>query len=240
MATRASFPKICIALGLSDADSLIANAKHEIQEGERFLEFRLDYLCDPAKGIAAIRAITEESPEVTILATCRRKENHGHFNGTIEQQMRVLSSAIDAGARAVDLEIESAEIRGVPLDELRRARLMVSYHNWDGTPALDPIIRRIEKIEADYYKLVTTARKPSDTVRVLTALKPAYVRSGFCWRWARRAFRHAYWRRPLDSPIPMLRLRAWKAQRRDRSQRRTCDIFIESRRSREPPRCSVW
>ena len=173
MATRASFPKICIALGLSDADSLIANAKHEIQEGERFLEFRLDYLCDPAKGIAAIRAITEESPEVTILATCRRKENHGHFNGTIEQQMRVLSSAIDAGARAVDLEIESAEVRGVHLDELRRACFVVSYHNWEGTPALDPVVRRLTKIEADVYKLVTTAKKPSDIVRVLGALKPA-------------------------------------------------------------------
>ena len=44
MATRALFPKICVALGLPEADKLMTQARHEIEQGERFLEFRLDYL----------------------------------------------------------------------------------------------------------------------------------------------------------------------------------------------------
>lgn len=173
MATRASFPKICIALGLTEADKLITHARHEIEQGERFLEFRLDYLRSPDRGIDAIKSLIEEFPDLGILATCRRKENHGHFAGSIEQQVRVLSKAIDAGARAVDLEIESAEVRGVPLEQLRRASFVVSYHNWESTPALDPVVRRLSKIPADVYKLVTTAKKPSDIARILNAMRPA-------------------------------------------------------------------
>jgi 3-dehydroquinate dehydratase / shikimate dehydrogenase len=173
MATRALFPKVCVALGFPDASELMAQARHEIEQGDRFLEFRLDYLRDPLTGVSAIDAITSEFPEAMVLATCRRKENHGHFEGSIEEQIRVLNAAVNAGARAVDLEIESAEVRGVPLEELRRVPLVISYHNWEHTPPVDPIIRRMQKIDAAFYKLVTTAKKPSDSARVLNALKPA-------------------------------------------------------------------
>src|SRR4051794_21678680 len=169
MASKVSFPKICVALGLPDAKSLMAHAKREVEIGERFLEFRLDYLRDPANGLATIRGILQEFPDVTILATCRRKENHGYFDGGIEQQIHILSKAIDAGARAVDLEIESAEVRGIHLQELRRVAFVVSYHNWENTPPLAPVVRRMMRIDADLYKLVTTAKKPSDFVRVLGA-----------------------------------------------------------------------
>ena len=140
MATRVSFPKVCVAFGGRRARlrNLQPRRDMKIEQGERFLEFRLDYVQDTERVLSALQAITQEFPDVTVLATCRRKENHGHFDGSVEEQCRVLSAAINKGARAVDLEIESAEIRGVPLDDLRRARLIVYYHNWDGTPALDP------------------------------------------------------------------------------------------------------
>ena len=152
MATRATFPKVCIALGLPEADQLMAQARHEIEQGERFLEFRLDYLRKPQDGVGIIRSLVQEFPDVAILATCRHKENHGNFEGTIEQQVRVLSTAIDAGARAVDLEIESAEIRGLPL-RIRRVSFVVSYHNWESTPALEPVVRRLSKDSRQYLQI---------------------------------------------------------------------------------------
>lgn len=173
MATRASFPKVCIALGLPDVNTLAAQARHEIEEGERFLEFRLDYLPKPTDAFEVIRSLSEEFPDVITLATCRRKENRGGFKGSIEEQVGILNGAIDAGARVVDLEIESAETRGLRLEELRRGAFVVSYHNWESTPALDAVVRRLCRIDADLYKLVTTARKPSDVLRILNAVKPA-------------------------------------------------------------------
>jgi len=112
-----------------------------------------------------------------VLATCRRHQNHGRFNGSIEEQLQILTDAIDAGARAVDIEIETAEIARVRVRELEgRAVVVISYHNYEGTPAMDPVMRRMLKVPADAYKLVTTARKPSDNLRVLS-LSKSYPKS---------------------------------------------------------------
>lgn len=169
-------PRICIALGLSDPEALVAHAREEADAGERFFEFRLDYLPRPEQGIPAIRDFLKEHSEVSLLATCRRRQNQGRFNGGIEEQFRLLIAAAEAGARAVDVEIESAESAGSRLDAFRgHALLVLSYHNFEGTPSMEVVLRRMMRIPADAYKLATTARKPSDNWRVL-ALARAHAR----------------------------------------------------------------
>ena len=198
MATRASFPKICVALGIPEADKLVSHARHEIEQGERFLEFRLDYLRTPEEGIERNQVAHRRVPGATVFwRPAAEKKIMGISTGSIEQQVRVLSAAIDAGARAVDLEIESAETRGVPLERLRRASFVVSYHNWESTPALDPVVRRLSKISADMYKLVTTAKKPSDIARVLNAVEAgASAEMGAAGDGRSRACRLACWLPP--------------------------------------------
>jgi 3-dehydroquinate dehydratase / shikimate dehydrogenase len=172
MAQTRSLPRICIALGLPDIPTLLDHARREAEAGELFLEFRLDFLDQPAKGAAAIRGFLEQFPDCLILATCRRHQNHGKFNGSIEEQLAILDKAIDAGAHAVDIEIETAEVAQERLHVFRgRTQVIVSYHNFEATPPMDTVINRVMKVQADAYKLVTTARKPSDNVRVLAAAK---------------------------------------------------------------------
>ena len=172
MAHRKPLPKICIALGFTDASTLIAHARREYEAGERFFEFRLDYLPQPEQGFQAIVDFLAGHADCSILATCRRHQNQGRYNGSIEEQIRVLDGAIDAGAQAVDVEIESAENVAAHLEELRsKALLILSYHNFGGTPALDSIVRRMSRYEADAYKIVATARKPSDNFRILSLTK---------------------------------------------------------------------
>lgn len=159
-------------MGFSDVENLMEHARQEVAAGESFFEFRLDYLPQPEQGVAAIRRFLEMHPECTILATCRRHQNQGRFNGSIEEQIRILDAAVEAGARAVDVEIESAENAASKLDLFHgRALLVLSYHNYDGTPALDNVYRRMSRIGADAYKIVTTAKKPSDNFRLLTLAK---------------------------------------------------------------------
>jgi 3-dehydroquinate dehydratase/shikimate dehydrogenase len=176
MTRRAALPRICIALGFAEIESLLSHARDEYKAGERFFEFRLDYLTvpgqGPEQGIAAMRKFLAKNADCTILATCRRHQNHGHFNGSIEQQLTILDAAIEGGAQAVDIEIESAENCAERLEAFRsRARLVISYHNFGGTPPLESVMRRMLKIPADGYKIVTTAKKPSDNVRVLGLAK---------------------------------------------------------------------
>src|SRR5487761_292555 len=168
MPQRIVLPRICIALGFPEVEALLTHARQEYDAGERFFEFRLDYLADPEQGIVSMRKFLARHSDCTILATCRRHQNHGRYNGSVEEQVRILDSAIKAGARAVDIEIESAENCAGRLEALRsRAYLLLSYHNYGGTPPLDSVLRRMLRIEADGYKVVTTARKPSDNYRLL-------------------------------------------------------------------------
>lgn len=172
MAQRTTLPRICIAMGFSDVEKLLEHARHEVEAGESFFEFRLDYLPEPGGGVEAIRKFLRLHPDCTILATCRRHQNHGRYNGSIEEQIRILEAAVSAGARAVDLEIESAENVAARLDLLRgRALVVLSYHNHEGTPALENVYRRMARIGADAYKIVTTAKKPQDNYRVLSLAK---------------------------------------------------------------------
>ncbi len=176
MPSRTALPRVCIALGFADPRKLLSHATREVEAGETFLEFRLDYLDTPRQGIAAIEEFLTANPEVTVLATCRRHQNHGRFNGSIDEQLSVLDAAVEAGALAIDIEIETAESAKVKVAALRsKATVIISYHNYDGTPAVEPVLRRMTKIPADGYKLVTTARKPSDNAKVLELAKTAKV-----------------------------------------------------------------
>ena len=172
MARKRVFPRICIALGLPDTSKLLEHARREIEAGETFLEFRLDYLPQPETGARALGQFLRDYPEATVLATCRRHQNHGKFNGSVEEQYQILNLAVSNGAQSVDVEIETAETALPKTAELRElTHVIVSYHNYENTPQTETIMRRMMKVPADAYKVVTTARKPSDTARVLAAGK---------------------------------------------------------------------
>jgi 3-dehydroquinate dehydratase/shikimate dehydrogenase len=172
MAQNRSLPRICIALGLPDVAALLDHARREAEAGEVFLEFRLDFLGRPRDGAEAIRGFLEEFPDCILLVTCRRHQNHGKFNGSIEEQLAILDLAVRNGASAIDVEIETAEAAQERLHQFRgRAYVIVSYHNFEATPPLDTIVARMLRVPADSYKIVTTARKPSDNLRVLAAAR---------------------------------------------------------------------
>ncbi|MBV9761461.1 MAG: shikimate dehydrogenase [Acidobacteriaceae bacterium] len=163
-----SLPRICVALGFPSASQLIQAAEREYKDGNTFLEFRLDHLPDSESGIRAIRSFRKKYADAQILATCRHRLNHGVFKGSIDQQVRILEAAAKSGSAAVDLEIESAERVCSALSALRSAAaLIVSYHNFESTPALGHVLRRLQRIPADAYKVAVTARKPTDNFRIV-------------------------------------------------------------------------
>jgi 3-dehydroquinate dehydratase/shikimate dehydrogenase len=172
MAQTRLLPRICIALGLPDVPTLLDHARREVAAGESFLEFRLDYLERPRDGAGAIRGFLDEFPDTVVVATCRRHQNHGKFNGSIEDELAVLDLAVRNGAQAVDVEIETAEAAAERMPQFSsRAAVIVSYHNFEATPPLEGIVNRVLRTPADIYKIVTTARKPSDNIRVLAVAK---------------------------------------------------------------------
>lgn len=161
-------PRICIALGYPTPAALALAANREYKDGGALLEFRLDYLPDPAQGVALIRGLIETYPDLRILATCRHRQNQGRFNGSAERQLEILRDAGRSGATALDLEVEAAEPAKSAAADLRcSAPLIVSYHNFEKTPVLQPVLNRLQRIPADAFKIAVTARKPSDNLRLL-------------------------------------------------------------------------
>lgn len=171
-ALPSSLPRICVALGFPDAERLRRVAEAEYKDGNTFLEFRLDYLDDPSRGVELIERFRRRYSDARMLATCRHERHEGHFTGTLDRQIEILRDAGSAGAVALDLEIESAEKAKAATAILREtAALIVSYHSFRTTPAPAGILKRLERVPADAYKLVTTAHKPADTLRLTEFLK---------------------------------------------------------------------
>jgi len=167
-----SLPRVCVALGFPTAAQLGQAAEREYKDGNTFFEFRLDHLPDPQKGLRVIRDFRKSAPEARILATCRHRHAQGGFGGTLAQQTAILEAAAREGACLVDLEIESLEqIESVPESLRKSAALIVSYHNFRNTPALNPVLRRLCHFPANAYKIATTALKPSDNLRLLEFIR---------------------------------------------------------------------
>ena len=139
--TRASAPwstilemgsqNLCVSLTPGSLEDVFASDV----SGVDCVEVRLDYLKDPNQ---AKDARWDRLP-VPVIATCRGKAHGGLFNGTIEDEIRILEAAARNGARYVDIDYRYA--RPVP-----PADVIASYHNFEETPPdLTDIVDRVSR-----------------------------------------------------------------------------------------------
>lgn len=181
MHLASALPRICTSIGHSDESAASALAIASADRGESFLELRLDLLAEPGLGRKIVRGVRERHPNALLIATCRREPNGGAFNGSVKEQAAILRSAVDAGARLVDVEIESVEQHPGILEGLGGSTAsMVSYHNFDETPELGSVVRRLQRAGADILKIATKVERPSDNLSLLAlcAHHPNMVVSG--------------------------------------------------------------
>jgi 3-dehydroquinate dehydratase/shikimate dehydrogenase len=138
-----------------------------------FIEFRLDYLSQPALGLAKLKTFVEFHPEALIVATCRRAANGGKFRGSIASQVDVLAKAANLGCHLVDIELETAaQLKQSDFNRLRRsANLILSYHDFRGTKKLEETFAKMQEHPADFFKIVTTANSLYDNVVMMKFLE---------------------------------------------------------------------
>ena len=106
------------------------------------------------------------------IATCRRVEAGGHFQGTVAEQLEILGAAARAGCQWVDLEIESVKtFRKPPFKDLAPAKVIVSYHNYRNTPDLNTVYRRLARLPVEAIKIASQARDLQDNLKILKLLK---------------------------------------------------------------------
>jgi 3-dehydroquinate dehydratase/shikimate dehydrogenase len=140
----------------------------------RTLELRLDYLRDAQERATFLKWLAGERPRAVLIATCRRRQGGGRFQGSRTSQLEILAHAVRAGCRWCDVEIETAKrlSRGEMQRVLSPARVMVSHHDFRSTPqSLSSIIRQLERTGGQAFKIATHCRSISDSVRVCEVAK---------------------------------------------------------------------
>lgn len=170
-------PKICVAVQANSPAEMMECARAALKEA-KFLEFRLDSLATPAAALPALKRLLQEFPGATAIATCRRKPNSGNFTGTLSEELDILLKAARAGCRIVDLEVESAEeLSGQALEKFRAAvksagtELLVSFHDFSHTRALEQAVERITAFRPEIVKFVSTAQTLADNLAVLRLIE---------------------------------------------------------------------
>jgi 3-dehydroquinate dehydratase/shikimate dehydrogenase len=136
------------------------------------IELRLDHLRDLNNLESRLQQFLGRWRFPAVIATCRRVAAGGQFQGSIEDQIAVLVSAVRAGCSWVDIEAGSLERNATArLHALHPAKVIVSYHNYRHTPPLGPIYRRLARLPAQVIKLVGYARNLQDNLKVHQLLK---------------------------------------------------------------------
>jgi len=129
-------------------------------------ELRLDYLQDFTQLEDQLHQMLARLHFPPVIATCRLAQAGGLLHATVAEQTAILSAAARAGCQWIDIEIESLAQGGVAiLRELRPAKIVVSYHDFQRTPPLAPIYRRLAKFPVQVVKIATQARSLRDTLQ---------------------------------------------------------------------------
>ncbi|HEV8491993.1 MAG TPA: type I 3-dehydroquinate dehydratase, partial [Candidatus Angelobacter sp.] len=168
----ARLPRVCVAIAASNPAEMVQKADIAVRDNP-FIEFRLDYLSQPAPGLAKLKTFVEFHPEALIVATCRRAANGGKFRGSIASQVDVLAKAANLGCHLVDIELETAaQLKQSDFNRLRRsANLILSYHDFRGTKKLEETFAKMQEHPADFFKIVTTANSLYDNVVMMKFLE---------------------------------------------------------------------
>ncbi|HZR58312.1 MAG TPA: shikimate dehydrogenase [Terriglobales bacterium] len=169
---HARLPRVCVAVTASEPSDLIEKAETLVRDNI-FLEFRLDYLSKPALAFTKIKEFTGYHPHVFVIATCRRDSNGGKFRGSIASQLEILAKSSAAGCQLVDVEIETAlKCKPQQLQLLRqKSALILSSHDFRSTKKLEETLEKMTALDADFYKIVSTATTLYDNVVMMKFLE---------------------------------------------------------------------
>jgi 3-dehydroquinate dehydratase I len=104
------------------------------------------------------------------IATNRLPTQGGKWSGSENSRLEELLKAMELGATMVDLELSTPRLGEMAAAVKKKARCLVSHHDFNGTPSLEVlthIVRRQLAAGADICKMVTTANTTDDALNIL-------------------------------------------------------------------------
>jgi 3-dehydroquinate dehydratase/shikimate dehydrogenase len=161
--------RICAVVAAPSAAAMTKQVGFALRETGT-VELRLDWLRNDAERAQFLDWLRKRgSRNVCFLATCRRREGGGKFEGGVDRELYWLIQAREAGCQWCDLEVET--LRKLPDQSVREypvpRRVLLSVHDFDRTPSLPKTINAPAGGEADAVKIAAQSRTIADSVRLL-------------------------------------------------------------------------
>ncbi len=159
------FP-VCVSVvphSSREAEKLIFN----LLERAEMVELRIDALKD---------GLPELPERIPLVLTNRKQEEGGRFSGPEKERIEKLVKAIEVlNPWYVDIEASTPEpyIKEVVS---KGVKVILSHHDLSGTPSPHKLLERLKGMQregVDIYKIVTTAKIPGDSAKVLAFLSEA-------------------------------------------------------------------
>ena len=131
------------------------------QKKPDLVEFRFDRISD----LKILEVIGETKKEFKIIATDRGKRDAA-------SRKKLLQAAAESGFDFVDVDLEDQASREIiPVLKDSKSQLIISYHDFSGTPSNDALSKVLNKERLSggaVCKIVTTAKHPRDNLTILS------------------------------------------------------------------------
>jgi 3-dehydroquinate dehydratase/shikimate dehydrogenase len=161
--------RICAVVAAATAHEMKAQLRLALKE-TRTVELRLDWLRNDTERHLFLQSLSRNRPRrATLLATCRRAVGGGKLQADASRELYWLVQARSAGCQWCDLEMETFQdlppgfVRQYPVPD----RVLLSIHDFDGTPKLPRRVRVAPQSLVDGVKIAAKSQTLSDAMRLL-------------------------------------------------------------------------
>lgn len=183
-------PKICVSLTSKTKAELLEDVKRLSKDVIDLVEWRVDHfenlnehLNDHKQMTEILETIREQLGDVPVIVTHRSVREGGAGLGELSEAMygRRLKITIDSGLiDLVDIELFMGDETVSDLIAYAHAqgvKVIVSNHDFIGTPTLDELVKRLRKMQALGGDILKIAVMPGNMKDVLTLLEATVVMS---------------------------------------------------------------
>src|SRR5215472_4640994 len=165
--------RVCAVVAAATANEMRRQLQSALKSA-RTVELRLDWLRNDTERSRFLNALRKfRVGNTTFVATCRRTEGGGKFNGDIACQLYWLTQAREAGCQWCDIEMET--FRELPDGFLRTypvpQRILLSIHDFDRMPDLPRKVVVAHHGQVDAVKIAAKARTIADSARLLSVAR---------------------------------------------------------------------
>jgi 3-dehydroquinate dehydratase type I len=161
--------KICTVVTAMDVQEMRRKAEHAFSLGSGLVEFRIDLL-DSLNVSEIIKNLSNFSSRC--IMTVRSKREGGRFKGKESNRLELLKQLSEMKPAYTDIELEAAKKFPDELNKIARnsGNTIISWHNFIETPELASLKRIYKEVRSfgEIAKIVTTARRIEDNVRILS------------------------------------------------------------------------